>query len=97
MSDLIRDPEADNISVFRVQTDIQVKDNQTTMKVGSKCLTCGKFYWLKSRIDCSKWLEWEQGELIQSAFPDLSLVEREFLMTLTCEKCWNAMFPEDEE
>jgi len=37
------------------------------------------------------------GEYIQNAFPDLSGDEREFLLSGTCGKCWDKMFPEEEE
>lgn len=38
-----------------------------------------------------------KGMAIQQAFPHLTSGDREFLMSGTCEKCWDKMFPEEEE
>lgn len=38
---------------------------------------------------------WILGELIQRALPSLTLSQREMLMTGTCTKCWNELFPEE--
>jgi hypothetical protein len=38
----------------------------------------------------------ENGLLIQDAFPNLTLSDREFLMTGIVEEEWNDMFKEDE-
>ena len=40
---------------------------------------------------------WENGELAQSAFPDASPSEREFIMTGCTESDWTAMFGEEED
>lgn len=41
--------------------------------------------------------EWKQGELIQRALPELSASDRELLISQTCPKCWDEMFPEEDE
>lgn len=41
-----------------------------------------------------------EGEIAQTAFPDLSKGEREFLISMTCSGCWAKIFgttPEFEE
>jgi len=35
---------------------------------------------------------WENGELIQNAFPYLNADQREILKTGICDPCWNATF-----
>jgi len=40
---------------------------------------------------------WEDGELIQNAFPYLSAEERELLKTGICPSCWDKMFPPEED
>lgn len=37
-----------------------------------------------------------QGAFVQEAFPYLPAGDREFLISGTCEKCWDKMFPEEE-
>ena len=36
--------------------------------------------------------DWENGELIQNAFPYLSANQRERLMTGICPDCWDNLF-----
>jgi hypothetical protein len=39
---------------------------------------------------------WKQeGEPIQRVFPELSTEDRERLISGTCPKCWDSMFPEE--
>lgn len=40
---------------------------------------------------------YKNGMLIQKALPELSAAERELLMTATCGKCWNKMFPPEPD
>lgn len=40
----------------------------------------------------SGYLAWQNGELIQNAFPDLSAEEREMLLTGICRKCQAEIF-----
>jgi len=41
--------------------------------------------------------QFRQGAHIQNAFPYLTDGEREFLMSGTCDKCWDKMFGPGEE
>lgn len=46
------------------------------------------------------WKAWRSGELIQDAMPEVSADDRELLISGTCGKCFDEMFPEipeDEE
>jgi len=40
---------------------------------------------------------WQGGEYIQDAMPQLTVDEREFIMTGTTPEEWAAAFPEEEE
>lgn len=40
---------------------------------------------------------WEEGKLVQDAFPYLSASDREKLITGICPECWEHMFPKEEE
>lgn len=40
---------------------------------------------------------WENGELVQKAFPNLTASQREFLMTGITDDEWDAAFAEDED
>lgn len=43
------------------------------------------------------YLDWQNGELAQDAFPYLSANEREMLISGCCPRCWDKMFWSDEE
>jgi len=38
---------------------------------------------------------WRNGTLIQDAMPYLNAEQRELLISKTCDKCWNLMYPDD--
>jgi hypothetical protein len=40
---------------------------------------------------------WQAGELIQNAMPNLSIEEREFLMTGTTPEEWKAVFGDEDD
>ena len=46
-------------------------------------------------FDIADWNDWQGGTLIQDAMPYLDLDEREMLISRTCGKCWEKLFPED--
>lgn len=60
------------------------------MVISTKCGFCGK----KGSIIVHKknYEAWQNGELIQRAFPYLTPTERELLKTGICDKCWDKMF-----
>jgi hypothetical protein len=39
---------------------------------------------------------WENGELVQNVFPDLTPDQREFIMTGMCNDDWDNMFSKEE-
>lgn len=40
--------------------------------------------------------KYRNGALVQDAFPDLSLDDRELLISGTHPECWNNLFPEED-
>lgn len=40
---------------------------------------------------------WRSGTFIQVAFPYLKPEDRERLLTGYCSRCWNDLFPDDED
>ncbi len=56
------------------------------MKIEKTCPFCGT----KSVVIVNEkqYAEWENGKLIQDAFPDLSADDREILLTGICPRCW---------
>ena len=63
--------------------------------VSVACAYCLEVY----TFECSTRgiVEWSAGVLIQNALPELSADQRELLISGTCGKCWDKMFPEDFE
>ena len=84
-----------------------MKKNYKEIQVVTSCPFCGKAHsvWV-NEID---YLDWQDGELAQNAFPYLSADDREMLISGICPSCWNGMFgsadvtdedwevPEDED
>jgi len=50
------------------------------------CRWCGKRVTFK--IDVEGLRKWQGGELIQAALPNLTLSQREMLLSNTCQECW---------
>ena len=42
-------------------------------------------------------LKWQEGLMIQLAFPELTEDQRERVLTGICSSCWDEAFPEEEE
>lgn len=53
------------------------------------CPLCGKNHIVK--VKKSDYDAWQNGALIQRAFPYLSASEREYLMTGLCNNCFNKL------
>lgn len=69
---------------------MQISSYQASVKC-RKCDTVVKF-----RIPEEGIKKYQQGALIQDAFPHLSPSQREMLMTQTCDRCWYKLFPKGE-
>ena len=59
------------------------------------CPFCGHAH--EVAVNESDYLDWDDGELAQNAFPYLSADEREMLISGICPTCWNKMFGGDEK
>jgi len=67
----------------------------TTAVVAVPCRLCNEINELNVRV--RGFMDWQRGELIQDALPELSADQRELLISGTCDKCWKEMFGSDEE
>lgn len=72
-----------------------MKKNFHEICVVTYCPFCGKAHEIEvNEID---YLDWQDGELAQNAFPYLSADEREMLVSGICPDCWNGMFGQEED
>lgn len=62
------------------------------IKLDMRCPMCGQTHSVV--VEEGDFLEWQNGELIQRAMPDLSIVEREQLISHICPKCQAIIFEE---
>lgn len=64
--------------------------------VGIECPRCHKIVELPLKE--AELLAWNSKEtFVQDQFPQLTPGQREMLLSGICEKCWNEIFPEDDE
>ena len=61
----------------------------------NKCPWCGKEYTWDVPTDGYK--KWENGALIQDAFPTLTATEREYFLTGYCADCQEKLFGGEED
>lgn len=58
------------------------------------CCVCNEYeVWSLDRQAVTKW---QEGELIQKAFPDMSMQDREILISGTHPACWEKLFPGED-
>lgn len=66
------------------------------MQLQRKCNSCGGVKTLT--VPTMAYEKWKNGEgYVQDLFPMLTPGERELLISGTCEPCFDAMFPEEED
>jgi hypothetical protein len=59
------------------------------------CTVCGEYeVW---SLDRKAVENWQGGEYIQNAFPDMSAEDRELLISGTHPACWSKLFGEDSD
>tara|TARA_R100000664_G_scaffold18148_1_gene27163 strand:+ start:1975 stop:2259 length:285 start_codon:yes stop_codon:yes gene_type:complete len=62
-----------------------------TMEMNVACNICNNSTTLAvNPVDV---IQWQQGKLIQDVMPYLNAAERELLISNTCDKCFNDLFP----
>ena len=72
-----------------------MKINYKEVTIITTCPICGLTSEVEvNLIDC---LDWQDGMLVQNAFPYLSADEREKLVSGICPTCWAKMFPPEED
>lgn len=62
--------------------------------VPTQCPLCKKQ--TEIQVDLAGFTAWQTGTLIQDALPDLTIEEREMLMT-GIDGCWDDIFPDEAE
>lgn len=72
-----------------------MKVNRKEVTIVTTCPFCGHANEVEvNEID---YLDWDDGLLVQDAFPYLSADEREMLITGICPTCWDKMFGGEDE
>lgn len=59
------------------------------------CPSCGDKFVISVRVDDI--IKYNEGALIQNAFPYLSAAERELYKSGICGTCWDKMFPVEDD
>ena len=54
------------------------------------CIVCRKQH--EYTLNNEKYVRWQYGEHIQNVFTELSVADREILISGTCDDCFNEMF-----
>lgn len=67
----------------------------TTMTVAVPCHICQEI--VELTVPVEGFIAWQRGDYIQDAMPELSADDREMLISGTCPKCWDELFPSDED
>jgi hypothetical protein len=69
--------------------------SETIVVKTKPCTVCGKYeVWSLNRQAVESW---QGGEYIQNAFPDMSIEDRELLISGTHPACWTKLFGEEED
>ena len=76
-----------------------MKINNHEVTIVTRCPFCGHAN--EVEVNEMDYLDWQDGVLVQDAFPYLSTIEREMLISGICPTCWNttitSFFNEDDE
>jgi hypothetical protein len=67
-----------------------------TIAVKTKtCSVCDEYeLWVLDRVAVEKW---QAGEYLERAFPNMSIEDREILISGTHPACWDKLFPKEED
>jgi len=69
-----------------------MKTNRKETSISVVCPICKEEHFIFANVE-DIWA-WEDGELVQNAFPYLSADEREMLISGICPECWDKLFGE---
>lgn len=67
-----------------------MRTNMKQVEVVTICPFCGHVNSIF--VNENDYFDWQDGELVQNAFPYLSADEREMLISGICPDCWEKMF-----
>jgi hypothetical protein len=70
-------------------------NTQETIIKCNPCLICKETAYITVPTD--GYMQWLQGTLIQDAFPDMSVGDRETLISGIHPGCWEILYPADKE
>ena len=57
------------------------------------CIMCATNQVIK--MTAKQFVEWQEGKLLQDACPDMSVDDREILISSICPTCWRKQFEEE--
>ena len=60
------------------------------------CKLCGGSF-PQFEVNEEAYKAWQGGRLIQNVMPALTADQREMLISGTCPRCWDNLFPEEED
>lgn len=69
-----------------------MKTNRKETCISITCPVCGEKHLIFANVE--DFLSWDEGALVQDAFPYLSPNEREMLISGICPDCWDRLFGE---
>ncbi len=72
-----------------------VRINYKEVCVVTQCPFCGRGN--EVEVNEADYWDWDDGMLVQDAFPYLSADEREMLISGICPSCWEKYFGSNEE
>jgi len=72
-----------------------MRENKKEYTIITSCPFCGCVN--EIAVNEVDFWDWQDGTLIQDAFPYLTANEREAIKTGICADCWDALFSGDEE
>lgn len=64
--------------------------SETEVRITTACPFCGKVTTLN--VPADGFMAWQNGSLVQSAFPDMSAEDREVLISGMCIDCQDSIF-----
>lgn len=76
-------------------TLVDAETTRNTLRVDGPCIYCRTPQ--SVTVPAEALIKFGQGGFAQECFPNLPAHAREFLISGICDKCWNELFPADEE
>lgn len=73
-----------------INLNSNIKKESESILLSTNCRLCKDDYLIE--VKKKDYHNYQNGELIQKAFPYLKPEYRELLISQTCDDCWNKMF-----